>query len=180
MTELINGFDEPSELNTEPEMFTIISADGHRFTVPLSVACGSNVIKSAIDVSSASELKVNVDHGILSAFIEYLTYHDGNPAQPITKPLKCVKRECNLSDNNVCEWDVQFIHRFEQRTAGREAAAAYYLEIPSLFELFSAYIASYFPYKTPEEVREYYNLEDDLTDEEKDEIRRINVWCQDK
>jgi S-phase kinase-associated protein 1 len=31
--------------------------------------------------------------------------------------------------------------------------------------------------KSPEQVRELMGLEDDLTPEEKEEIRKKNVWC---
>uniref|UniRef100_A0A915DF82 Skp1-related protein n=1 Tax=Ditylenchus dipsaci TaxID=166011 RepID=A0A915DF82_9BILA len=56
--------------------------------------------------------------------------------------------------------------------------AANYLDIKSLYLYGCQTVAALMKNKSPEEVRELLQLEDDMTEEEKDTIRKENVWCQ--
>uniref|UniRef100_A0A915D576 Skp1-related protein n=1 Tax=Ditylenchus dipsaci TaxID=166011 RepID=A0A915D576_9BILA len=56
--------------------------------------------------------------------------------------------------------------------------AANYLDIKSLYLYGCQTVAALMKNKSPEEVRELFQLEDDMTEEEKDTIRKENVWCQ--
>ena len=33
--------------------------------------------------------------------------------------------------------------------------------------------------KTPEEIRAHFNIQNDFTPEEEEEVRRENAWCED-
>lgn len=34
--------------------------------------------------------------------------------------------------------------------------------------------------KTPEEIRKHFNIQNDFTPEEEEEVRRENEWCEDR
>ncbi|KAI1731236.1 skp1 family, dimerization domain-containing protein [Ditylenchus destructor] len=55
--------------------------------------------------------------------------------------------------------------------------AANYLDIKHLYLYGCQKLAERVKDKTPEEIREMFGLEDDLTPEEKEEIKKQNVWC---
>ncbi|KAI1718335.1 skp1 family, dimerization domain-containing protein [Ditylenchus destructor] len=55
--------------------------------------------------------------------------------------------------------------------------AANYLDIKHLYLYGCQKMAELIKSKTPEEIRELLGLEDDLTPEEKEEIKKQNVWC---
>lgn len=56
-------------------------------------------------------------------------------------------------------------------------AAADYLQIQSLYLYACQAAAGRLKGKTSEEIREILGMTDDLTEEEKEAIRRDNVWC---
>ena len=55
--------------------------------------------------------------------------------------------------------------------------AANYLDIKSLYYLGCQSIAALIKGKSPDEIRALFGIEDDLTEEEKAEIRKQNPWC---
>uniref|UniRef100_A0A915DYH4 Skp1-related protein n=1 Tax=Ditylenchus dipsaci TaxID=166011 RepID=A0A915DYH4_9BILA len=56
-------------------------------------------------------------------------------------------------------------------------AAANYLDIKSIYLFGCQTLAALIKGKSPEEIRDIFGLEDDMTAEEKDGIRKENVWC---
>uniref|UniRef100_A0A915CZC0 Skp1-related protein n=1 Tax=Ditylenchus dipsaci TaxID=166011 RepID=A0A915CZC0_9BILA len=61
---------------------------------------------------------------------------------------------------------------------GELMAAANYLDMKSLYLFGCQTFAALLKDKTPEQIRELLELKDDMTEEEKDAIRKKNVWCQ--
>ena len=57
--------------------------------------------------------------------------------------------------------------------------AANYMDIKSLLELASSKVASIIKGKTPEEIRKTFNIQNDFTPEEEEQIREENQWCMD-
>ncbi|KAI8548521.1 hypothetical protein RHMOL_Rhmol07G0279300 [Rhododendron molle] len=55
--------------------------------------------------------------------------------------------------------------------------AANYLDIKSLLDLTCQTVADMIKGKTPEEVRKIFNIVNDFTPEEEDEVRRENAWA---
>ncbi|CAN1759300.1 SKP1-like protein 11 [Linum perenne] len=54
---------------------------------------------------------------------------------------------------------------------------ANYLDIKELLDLACEYIASMMKGKEPEEIRKIFNIKNDYTKEEEDEVRRENQWA---
>lgn len=57
--------------------------------------------------------------------------------------------------------------------------AANYLDIKNLIDLTCQTLANMMIGKSPEEIRQMYNIENDFTPEEEEEIRKENRWAFD-
>ena len=55
--------------------------------------------------------------------------------------------------------------------------AANYLDIKSLLDLTCQTVADMIKGKTPEEIRKTFNIKNDFTPEEEEEVRRENQWA---
>ncbi|KAF7340632.1 S-phase kinase-associated protein 1A-like protein [Mycena sanguinolenta] len=76
------------------------------------------------------------------------------------------------------EWDQNFI-AVEQSLLFEILLVANFLMIPTLSALGSKAIAAMIKGKTPEEIRELFNIVNDFTPEEKDQIKKENEWAKD-
>ena len=56
--------------------------------------------------------------------------------------------------------------------------AANYLDVKSLLELSTAKVATIIKNKTIPEIREYFNIENDFTPEEEQQIMDENKWAE--
>ena len=77
------------------------------------------------------------------------------------------------------EWQQQFAHnpsQFHQETIDL-LLAANFMDVPSLVTLCCQELASHIKGKTPEEIRAEFNIPNDFTPEEEEEIRKENAWC---
>ena len=88
----------------------------------------------------------------------------------IEKPLKSAK----ISEV-VDKWDAKYVD-IDREDLFELISAANYMNIPSLLDLTGAKVASMIMGKTPEQIRETFNIVDDLSDEEKNQIREENKW----
>ena len=151
------------------------TGDGQEVEVAEEVAIKSHFIKSVID-DSGIEDKIplpNVKLNILKKVLEYCEYHKKDNPPEIEKPLKSP----NLADV-VCQWDVKYIDIENTEEIFEIVLAANYLHITSLMELACAKIASLIKGKTTEEIRSTFNIVNDFTKEEEDQIRDENRWAE--
>ena len=77
----------------------------------------------------------------------------------------------------VGEWDADFVS-VDQEMVFEIILAANNLDIPSLLDLACAKVASLIKGKTPEEIRETFNIVNDFTPEEEAQVRAENAWCE--
>ena len=165
----------------------LISNEQHKFHVKKSAAEMSVLVKTMTeddDVVMDEEINQedmpevplnNVNDKALLKVIEFCQYHDTNgPMKEIEKPLT----DTDLK-KIVSEWDGTFIQTLEQEALFELILAANYMDIKPLLDLACAQVATQIKGKSPEEIREQFNIVNDFTPEEEAQIREENKWCTD-
>ncbi|EOA18007.1 hypothetical protein CARUB_v10006442mg [Capsella rubella] len=141
------------------------SNDGETFKVEEKVAIQSQTIAHMVEDDCAnSEIPLpNVTGKILSLVIEYCKKHNVDEANPI-------------SAEELKKWDEKFLE-IDQPTLFELILGANYLNIKSLLDLTCQTVADMITGKTLDEIRAHFNIENDFTPEEEEEIRRENQWA---
>ncbi|OVA10206.1 SKP1 component [Macleaya cordata] len=145
------------------KVITLKSSDGDTFDVDEAVAVESETIKQMIEDGCAdgSIPLPNVTGNILAKVIEYCKKH-----------VETSKEE----GEDLKEWDAEFV-KVDQGTLFNIILAANYLNIKNLLDLTCQTVADMIKGKTPEEIRRTFNIVNDFTPEEEEEVRRENQWA---
>ncbi|MBA0567514.1 hypothetical protein Golob_005068 [Gossypium lobatum] len=145
------------------------SSDGENFEVDEAVALESQTIKHMIEDDCADNgiPLPNVTSKILSKVIEYCKKH--------VEASKSEDRSASL-DDDLKTWDADFV-KVDQATLFDLILAANYLNIKGLLDLTCQTVADMIKGKTPEEIRKTFNIKNDFTPEEEEEVRRENQWA---
>ncbi|CAI0413098.1 unnamed protein product [Linum tenue] len=112
---------------------------------------------------------------------------DGIPIPNVTgailaKVLEfCKKHQHHAPDrqsdaDELKKWDTNFAN-VSPDTLYHLLLAANYLNIKDLLDLSCQTVADIIKGKKPEEIRQYFNIKNDFTKEEEEEIRRENQWA---
>ncbi|KAJ7296970.1 hypothetical protein O6H91_12G082300 [Diphasiastrum complanatum] len=147
----------------------LMSSEGHIFEVEEAVAFQSQILKFVIeDTGKASAVPLpNVTGKILAKVIEYCKYH---------LDLHKSSDEKAISEEDVKAWDADFV-KVDQETLFELIVAANYLDIERLLDLTCQTIADMIKGKTPEEIRKTFNIKNDFTPDEEEDVRRENQWA---
>ncbi|XP_047976291.1 SKP1-like protein 1A [Salvia hispanica] len=150
---------------------TLRSSDGEVFEVDEAVAVESQTIKHMIEDDCVDNIIPipNVTGKILSKVMEYCKKHVDASAS--TKSEDKVS-----SDDELKIFDADFV-KVDQATLFDLILAANYLNIKSLLDLTCQTVADMIKGKTPEEIRKTFNIKNDFTPEEEEEVRRENQWA---
>ncbi|WMV51645.1 hypothetical protein MTR67_045030 [Solanum verrucosum] len=148
-------------------MISLRSFDGETFEVDDAVALESETIKHLIedDCANTSIPLHNVTGKILAKVIEYCKHH-----------VEVPKAEDKTAKEDLKTFDAEFV-KVDQSTLFNLMLAANYLNIKNLLDLTCQTVADMIKGKTPEEIRETFNIENDFTPEEEEEVRRENAWA---
>ncbi|GLC44127.1 SCF ubiquitin ligase complex protein SKP1b [Pleodorina starrii] len=151
----------------------LLSSDSQMFEVDDEVAYQSQTIKNLVEDAGPEDAipLPNVSGRILAKVIEYSKFHveaekkgaDDKPAKP---------------EDDVKRWDEDFV-KVDQSTLFDLILAANYLNIKGLLDLTCQTVAQMIKGKTPEEIRKTFNIKNDFTPEEEEEVRRENQWAFD-
>jgi S-phase kinase-associated protein 1 len=143
----------------------------------------SGLIKDMLEDNDDSETIIplpNVNNITLKYIIQYLEYHSTNKAEPIEKPLK------GKLEDIIDEWDKTYIFTNLIKDGKEEnhellidvIMGANFMNIQDLLNLTCAAIANMIKGKTPEQIRNLFNIENDFTPEEEEKIKEENRWCE--
>ncbi|ESQ30630.1 hypothetical protein EUTSA_v10012032mg [Eutrema salsugineum] len=141
------------------------SSDGETVEVEEAVALQSPTITHIVKDSCVGNeiLLENVTGQILAKVIEYCKKHvvvDGD----------------GVSSEELKNWDTEFAKNVDESMLLNLTLAADYLKIESLFHLITETVARVIETKTVEELRTFFNVENDYTPEEEAQIRKENSW----
>ncbi|KAJ3342849.1 hypothetical protein HDU93_000979 [Gonapodya sp. JEL0774] len=149
------------------------SSDGQEFTVSKEVSSQSILIKNMLedigDTDEATAIPLpNVSGTILAKVIEYATHHKDDP--PIVEDENKPK-----SSDDIDDWDREYMN-VDQGTLFELILAANYLDMKGLLDLGCKTVANMIKGKTVEEIRKTFNIVNDFTPEEEEQIRKENEW----
>ncbi|CAF9931888.1 MAG: hypothetical protein GOMPHAMPRED_006440 [Gomphillus americanus] len=157
------------------------SSDKVETVVDREVAMRSVLIKNMFedlgsdsdDFTNAIPLP-NVNDSVLKKVIEWCTYHRNDPPSSADEDADSRKKSTDIS-----EWDQKFM-QVDQEMLFEIILAANYLDIKPLLDVGCKTVANMIKGKSPEEIRKTFNIQNDFTPEEEDQIRRENEWAEDR
>ncbi|RAH40878.1 SCF ubiquitin ligase subunit skpA [Aspergillus brunneoviolaceus CBS 621.78] len=150
------------------------SSDGVVITIDRDVAQRSVLIKNLLedlgDTTEAIPIP-NVNEAVLRKVIEWCEHHKGDP------PSTGDDDDSRRKTTDIDEWDQKFM-QVDQEMLFEIILAANYLDIKGLLDVGCKTVANMIKGKSPEEIRKTFNIQNDFTPEEEDQIRRENEWAE--
>jgi S-phase kinase-associated protein 1 len=151
---------------------TLKSSDDETFEVDQEVANMSETIKNMIEDTGADVAipLPNVSGKDLAKVIEYCKFKSDSKKKNADGEI--------ISEEDVKNWENEFV-KVDQGTLFQLILAANYLNIKELLDLTCFTVASMIRGKSPEEIRKAFNIKNDFTPEEEEEVRREHQWAFD-
>jgi len=152
----------------EMEYVKLKSKQEELFELETKAAFRSITIKNMVEDTG---LDINVpvpmvDSSTLVKVIEYLKYHQR-------------AEEETIPEDEQTRWDKDYI-KVDDETLFNTILAANYLDIKPLLDLTCKAVADEIKGKSPEEIRVRFNIKNDFTPEEEEEVKRENAWCEER
>ena len=113
-----------------------------------------------------------VNEAVLNKVIEWCTHHRADPPTATDDDSDSRKKTTDID-----EWDQKFM-QVDQEMLFEIILAANYLDIKALLDVGCKTVANMIKGKSPEEIRKTFNIQNDFTPEEEDQIRRENEWAE--
>ncbi|KRX17396.1 S-phase kinase-associated protein 1 [Trichinella nelsoni] len=178
-------------------LVNVVSGDGKVFEVDIKAIQLSKTVKTMLEGSLCFDGEQNIVEAIplpnvCSAVLEkillYCEHHKNDVPEEV-KNAKTKEEETNneeeqtnvnfkeVEEEEMSEWDSEFLD-VEQSTLLDIILAANYLEIKSLLDIACLSVAKMMKGKSAEEIRRTFNIKNDFTPEEEEQIRRENAWCE--
>uniref|UniRef100_A0A7S2S9U3 Uncharacterized protein n=1 Tax=Eucampia antarctica TaxID=49252 RepID=A0A7S2S9U3_9STRA len=154
------------------------SKEGTVFKVQLGIAKMSKLVETTIDDDDGTDEEQtiplpNVKATVLSKVIEYCTHFKTVEAmQPVQTPLKSSKIE-----EVVQKWYADFV-KVDQVLLFELVTAANFMDIKPLLDLTCFAVAVLIKGKSADEIRKIFNISNDFTPEEEEQVRQENQWCE--
>lgn len=155
------------------------SNDGKLLEVDKQVAERSLLIKNMLEDLGESALSEtipipNVNDAVLRKVVEWCEHHRNDP--PSTNDEDSDNRK---KTTDIEEWDQKFM-QVDQEMLFEIILASNYLDIKPLLDVGCKTVANMIKGKSPEEIRKTFNITNDFTPEEEEQIRRENEWAEDR
>ncbi|TPX15546.1 uncharacterized protein E0L32_004244 [Thyridium curvatum] len=159
---------------------TLQSSDGDKVEVDRPVAERSILLKNMIEdlgedmIAQQVVPLPNVNSAVLKKVIEWCEHHRNDP--PSTGDEE---NESRRRTTDIDEWDQKFM-QVDQEMLFEIILAANYMDIKNLLDVGCKTVANMIKGKSPEEIRKTFNITNDFTPEEEEQIRRENEWAEDR
>ncbi|KAL7626640.1 E3 ubiquitin ligase complex SCF subunit scon-3 [Parahypoxylon ruwenzoriense] len=155
------------------------SNDNIKIDVEKAVAERSLLIKNMLDDlgpnAEGQTIPIpNVTEPVLRKVIEWCEHHRNDP--PASNEDESDSRK---KTTDIDEWDQKFM-QVDQEMLFEIILASNYLDIKALLDVGCKTVANMIKGKSPEEIRKTFNITNDFTPEEEEQIRRENEWAEDR
>lgn len=115
----------------------------------------------------------NLTRPVLAKVRNWCEYHKNDaPGAPDDE-------ERNRRNTDIEKWDQDFM-QVDQQMLFDIILAANYLDVKLLLDIGCKTVANMIKGKSPEEIRKTFNIQNDFTPEEEEQIRRENEWAEDR
>ncbi|PQE11997.1 SCF complex subunit Skp1 protein [Rutstroemia sp. NJR-2017a BVV2] len=164
--------------DTKPKI-TLVSNDNASIEVDQEVAEKSMLVKNMMEDLGEAAVGTpvpipNVNEVVLRKVIEWCEHHKRDPVAPNDDDSDSRKKTTDID-----EWDQKFM-QVDQEMLFEIILAANYLDIKALLDVGCKTVANMIKGKSPEEIRKTFNITNDFTPEEEEQIRRENEWAEDR
>ena len=157
------------------------SSDQQICEVDVEVAKKSETIKTMMEdlgIEETADIEEvvplpNVTAPILKKVTQWAVQHKDDPPPPPEED------ETKQRSADVSDWDKEFL-QVDQGTLFELILAANYLDIKGLLDVTCKTVANMIKGKTPEEIRKTFNIKNDFTPSEEEQVRKENEWCEEK
>ncbi|KAK0389436.1 hypothetical protein NLU13_3011 [Sarocladium strictum] len=169
-------------MSSEPaQKVWLASNDSATIEVDRVVAERSMLIKNMLDDVGDEAIRQdnpipipNVNEAVLRKVIEWCEHHRNDPPQAQDEESDARKKTTDIE-----EWDQKFM-QVDQEMLFEVILASNYLDIKPLLDVGCKTVANMIKGKSPEEIRKTFNITNDFTPEEEEQIRRENEWAEDR
>jgi S-phase kinase-associated protein 1 len=150
----------------------LLSNDNKEIKIGKEIAKKSVLIKNMIEDIGDSDAPIplpNVNHKVLEKVIEWCEYHVNDSEEDVQESKSL----------EIDEWDQKYM-KVDQESLFDIILAANYLDIKQLLDLGCKFVANMIKGKTTEEIRKIFNITNDFTPEEEEQIRKENEWAENR
>lgn len=157
----------------------VVTSDGVEHIISEATAEKCQTIKTMIDDGNGFDESdeplplPSISSEVLSWIESYCDEHK-NEDVPTEEQLEETKRD------EITGWDSEFINGLQQHQLFDLIMAANYIDCSALLNLACKRVAFMIKGKTPQEIRDTFDIENDFTPEEEEQIKRENEWCEEK
>lgn len=160
------------------------TSDNEIFEVDREVAFLCKTVKNFcedVDMDDNTVVPLpNVTGSVMKKVLEFCEYHKeeykGIDFDEMAE--KAPNKVIDMNNKAITEWDANFI-KVDQPFLFEIILAANYLHIQPLLDLSCKTVANMIKGKSPQEIRETFNIPNDFTPEEEEKVRKENAWTED-
>ena len=158
------------------EFISVLTKDKKPLTIKKSAAMNSSLLRNYIEENKNPEEAITlqeVEDKIIDKLWEYLEHVDEHEVKEIEKPLTS-----NDMKNETDDWSANFVDIPLEDLVNLTKGASY-MGIRTLVDLCCAKLACMCMDKSEEEIFNVFNINETLTEEEKQHLREENKWIED-
>ncbi|RDX53622.1 putative negative regulator sulfur controller-3 [Lentinus brumalis] len=159
---------------------TLVASDGGKFVVDKEVVQMSVLLKNMIEDLGETDESIpipNVTSPVLTKVIEFCENHRTDAAR--TDGPNVDGDDARMRTAVVSDWDRQFFD-VDQDLMFEIIVAANYLDIKSLVDVGCKVVADMIKGKSPQEIRDLFDIVNDFSPEEEAALRKENEWANDR
>jgi S-phase kinase-associated protein 1 len=159
------------------ETIKLTTSDHAELEVERVVIERSQLIKNLLnDLGTTGEAipLPNVNEAVMKKVLEWCEHHKKDTLSTVDDDCDARKKSTDID-----EWDQKFM-QVDQEMLFEIILAANYLDIKPLLDVGCKTVANMIKGKSPDEIRKTFNIQNDFTPEEEDQIRRENEWAEDR